>query len=529
MEWADAPWTWLNLLAWPPGSCRGPWSQPGSPASLMTWTRLRAEAQAALLAKGWPAEPEDWDRQLRSLVGQQPEKFEEFVMAAHLAVRDPLRPGSNYLHRAFLTHLRSAHQRHSGPGVAGVHGEPGFVGIPGPGLVSGQVPGVPGAAATEWGPPPGAAPQPPGLGQELELPQAWSRLADELWPQLPGQGPLAEAALATGKCPEPGLRQLACAAVAEEYSEAVVEEEAKGPATSSPPAVVEAESMELASGEPLWPGLLSHPRAPPMHWSWLHADQRRDLEAARLAAEVSLETHGALGWSQVWPSLCVEQASHEDELDRLLNLEAGQSYLQNAAWVGAFEAVAFRGYRRLGHGYQQLVEKLFHDQWRAMHRQNPWGELQLSRMAIERNSACRKWAALLSGDDVMLPSGDEVTPQVLAAYDELGSVFRNEMLGREAFWFSWLFPGIDAAVEPLEPMLDPYALAFELRPGIWLLDTRSWPEGLKHGFCPATLADHLAWSPAGQGEAGALPAGCRASDTGGSGSLPYFRPALPWQ
>ena len=184
------------------------------------------------------------------------------------------------------------------------------------------------------------------------------------------------------------------------------------------------------------------------------------------------------------------------------------------------------------------MEKLLQDKRRAMWKQNPWGELQLSRVTKERNSARRRWAALLSGADV--------TPPALAAYEELRIVSQRKLRDRQAFWCSWLeaqgprvpgvpgepglvLPGIDVAVKPLEPMLDPYALAFELRPGIWLLDTASWPEWLKLGFCPASLANTLAWSPAGQGEAGAVPAGCQAPDTGGSGSLPYFRPALPWQ
>lgn len=78
-------------------------------------------------------------------------------------------------------------------------------------------------------------------------------------------------------------------------------------------------------------------------------------------------------------------------------------------------------------------------------------------------------------------------------------------------------------------MLDPFSLAFDLRRGIWLLDSASWPEGLRLGWRPASLAGHMAWSPASHGEAWAVPGGCQAPDTGGSGSLPYFRPALPWQ
>lgn len=491
-------------------------------------------------------EPEAWDRPLRGLVSRQPREFEEFLRAAQLARADPSRPYSNYLHKAFLTHLRQrrSSQSERGSGAVGVLGVPGVEGIPGvvracvagqTGGRGGRVPGIVGVpggpeVAAEWGPPPGvedAAPLPPGPEQppHPELPPGW--LAEEQWPE-PGPRQQGGAAAGEEKCLEPG--RLAGAPVNPAGAGVTEEKYAK-------PGLRE-ETEVAAAEEPLWPGLLMHPRAPPVHWSSLHWTERRDLEAARPAAEVSLESHGDRRWCQVWPLVCTRQAPQVSELEWLLGLEAGQSYLQNAAWVGAFEAVAFRGYRSSGPGYERNVEQLLRDKSRAMQRQNPWGELQLARMAIDRDHACRTWTAFLLGK-----AG---TPQVQAAFDAARAVFLEEMLGREAFWHAWLAaqspeipgvpgepgpgaPGVAAAPESIEPMLDPYALAFELRPGIWLLNTTAWPEWLTLGWSPARLAGHLAWSPAGLDEPGALPAGGCAPDTGGSGSLPYYRPALPWQ
>jgi len=487
--------------------------------------QLSQWASCALDRRGYTEQYRS-DQRLLDLVGRYPREFETFVRHASLARADPtLRPAA-YLYRAFQNHLGRASGGAGVPVVPGVCRAPEVVVIP-----AARQTGSPGPAGTdpEWGPPPAgesAAALPPGPVVQLQGP--WPLVGEE----MPGPGPREEtgAAVVAKLGPRPGWEEDAGVAVAQE----------QGPVDPTPP----------ASPEPQWPGPLAHPRAPPVHWSWLHAVDRRDLVAARPAAEVSLESHGALSWCQVWPSLCTKQSleslecqppSLEDELDQLLNLEAGKSYLQNAAWVGAFEAVAFRGYRRVGRGYQQLVEKLLQDKCRAMWKQNPWEELQLSRMTIERNSACRQWATLLSGADVPLPG------QAQAAHDKLRMVFREEVLRRDAFWLSWLAaqrvggpgvpgvpglgaPGVAGAAEPWEPALDPYALAFELRTGIWLLDAAAWPEGLELGWDPSGLAGHRAWSPAGLGEPGAVPARGRAPDTGGSGSsTPYYRPALPWQ
>lgn len=527
-----------HLLACPPGSS-GPQQSPG----LMAMLRLPREAQVTLQALGFPAELEDWDKPLRDMVRGEFLEFLEFLRSAPLARRDPERSYSNYLHKAFLSHLlrqkrTGRFQSQSAPAASKVP-LPGAVGVHAAGQngsQGGMVPGVPGVVLApggskveaEWGPPPGAegaGPLPPGLVQPLELPPGW---------------------LAEGQWPEPGPRQRPGAAVA---GAAVLEEKRAAPSQweEAGAAAVEEKGTALSRleeggaamvEEPLWPGQLAHPRAPPVLWSSLHWTARRDLEAARPAAEESLESHGDRRWSQVWPSVCARQATQAAELEWLLGLEAGQSYIQNAAWVGAFEVVAFRGYRSLGPDYARKVEGLLRDKCRAMQGQNPWGELQLARMIVARDRACRTWTAFLLGK-----AG---TQCVQAAYDEARAVFLDEMLGREAFWDAWLaaqtpgvpgvpggpgpgVPGVAAAPDSLEPMLDPYALASELRPGIWLLDTAAWPEWLTLGWSPASLAGHQAWSPASLGEPGAVPAGGRAPGTGGSGSPPYYRPALPWQ